>query len=355
MPRLPKKVKNSLTKARESALLAVEIYNKPAVSFRSGGYIVLMIIAWTAFFHAYFFRKKIKPFFREKNRRTYKRVNGEYWYWDLEKCLKEYFGTDTANPIRKNLEFFIPLRNIIEHKSLPEIDSDIFAECQSMLLNFDELLEKNFGVQYCIRESLSFSLQLFPSTKNLVDAVIANPDAKTAVDFINSYRSSITTEILKSGKYSFKAFLVQVANHQRKNTLPVQFVQYDKLSDQEKRNVERVAALVKKVPVPIVNADLIKPGKVVEMVQLGLGGVKVERNGKLVDKFSMGTHTLCWKKYKVRPENGSDNPSHTKTEHCIYDNLNKGYGYTEAWVDFLIEKISDENEYNSLYLSTVDD
>lgn len=148
MPRLPKKVKNSLTKARESALLAVEIYNKPAVSFRSGGYIVLMIIAWTAFFHAYFFRKKIKPFFREKNRRTYKRVNGEYWYWDLEKCLKEYFGTDTANPIRKNLEFFIPLRNIIEHKSLPEIDSDIFAECQSMLLNFDELLEKNFGVQY---------------------------------------------------------------------------------------------------------------------------------------------------------------------------------------------------------------
>lgn len=67
--------------------------------------------------------------------------------------------------------FSIPLRNKIEHKSLPQIDPDLFAECQAMLLNFDKILELEFGLDYCIRESLSFSLQLFPSLENLAAAV----------------------------------------------------------------------------------------------------------------------------------------------------------------------------------------
>jgi hypothetical protein len=33
---LPRQVKAALEKARDSALLAVEVYNKPAVKFKSG-------------------------------------------------------------------------------------------------------------------------------------------------------------------------------------------------------------------------------------------------------------------------------------------------------------------------------
>ena len=64
--RLSKKVKSLLQKSRESALLAVEVYNKPNTTFRSGGYIVLMIIAWTSLFHAIFERQKIKYFYKKK-------------------------------------------------------------------------------------------------------------------------------------------------------------------------------------------------------------------------------------------------------------------------------------------------
>ena len=54
---------------------------------------------------------------------------------------KEYFkGEDCA--IRKNIELFIPLRNKLEHKFLPELDANIFAECQALLLNFDKIVEK---------------------------------------------------------------------------------------------------------------------------------------------------------------------------------------------------------------------
>ena len=44
MKGLPLQVKAQLNKALDSALLAVETYNKPAVKFKSGGYIVLMCI-----------------------------------------------------------------------------------------------------------------------------------------------------------------------------------------------------------------------------------------------------------------------------------------------------------------------
>ena len=30
--------------------------------------------------------------------------------------------------------------------------------------------------------------------------------------------------------------------------------------------------------------------------------------------------------------------------------MNKNYGFTQKWVDFLIEKMKDDNEYQSLFL-----
>jgi Protein of unknown function (DUF3644) len=107
---LPRQVKMALEKATDSALLAVEVYNKPAVKFKSGGYICLMVSAWTSLFHALFFRKKTKPFYRKLNKR-FEKVDGDFKHWELDECLRQYYVTDTENPVRKNLEFFIQLRN----------------------------------------------------------------------------------------------------------------------------------------------------------------------------------------------------------------------------------------------------
>lgn len=351
MPRgLPKSVKKCLDKAIDSAMLAVETYNKPAVKFKSGGFIVLMVIAWTALFHAIFFKRKIKPYYREPNNR-FKRRDGDFLYWELSTCLTKYFQNQNS-PIKANLEFFIPLRNMVEHKSIPEIDSDIFAECQALILNFDKIMEQEFGLKYCIRESLSFAIQLFPSGKSLNSALISNPSNKPIVDFIKAYRSSISDEVINSGQYSFKAFLIQVANHQSKAALPIQFVKYDSLDDAQKHNVQRVAALVKNrfVQVPVSNKDLLKPSNVVQEVQIGTGSQKVIRNGSEKDRFNMDTHTRCWKKYEVRPESGSENPALTTSEYCVYDQANETYLYTQEWVEFLIEQMSSEEEYNSLYI-----
>jgi len=353
MPRLPLLVSTNLQKARDSAILAVEIYNKPAVQFKSGGFIILMIIAWTSLLHAVFFRDKIKPYYLKKSGKRFDRIDGDYKHWELETCIKHYFKTDSENPIKQNLEFFIKLRNKIEHRSLPEIDSDLFGECQALLLNFDEILGSEFGEDYCIRELLSFSLQLFPSTHNLSAAMISNPTLKPVMNFIENYRSAISPSVFESGKYSFKAFLIQVANHPSANALPIQFIQYDKLSPEEKEKVKKVAALTKfkYKEVPVVNHGFFKAKKIVKSVQEGLGNLKVERsNGQKKDKFNSDTHTRCWKKYKVRPLANDQNPEITDINFCIYDSEHNDYLYTQNWIDFLIEKMKNEAEYKSLYL-----
>lgn len=345
---LPYNVKNCLNKARESALLAVETYNKPATSFKSGGYIVLMCIAWTSLFHAIFLKRGINPYYRENGGKRFKRIDGEIQFWELKHCVKEFFKSD-ENAIRKNIEFFIPLRNKLEHKFLPELDTNIFAECEAFLLNFDKIIEREFGEAQCIRESLSFALQLFPSSATLEQGVRSSKDAERISKFIEKYRSSISTDILNSGEYSFKAFLIQVANHNSQTALPIQFFPYDKMTEEEKRKVERIAGLIKEKQIPVANKDTLLPSVVVSQVQQRLGDIKIAKGKKQINLFNLDTHTRCWKKYEVRPDSNSDHPERTNPIYCIYDEPYQQYTYTKEWVDFLVKKMGDEEEYKSLY------
>ncbi|MBB6062801.1 hypothetical protein HNP65_001253 [Thermosipho japonicus] len=36
---------------------------------------------------------------------------------------------------------------------------DIFGECQAMLINYENLIEKEFGEKYALKENLVFALQ----------------------------------------------------------------------------------------------------------------------------------------------------------------------------------------------------
>lgn len=158
MKGLPLEVKALLSKARESAVLAVETYNRPSASFRSGAYIVLMVIAWTSLFHALFLRRNMKPYYRMPNSKCFQTIDGDYRRWKLAECLRQYFKADHP-AARKNLEFFVGLRNKIEHRSMPELDTEIFGECQAMLMNFESLISSEFGDRCAINGGLSIVLQ----------------------------------------------------------------------------------------------------------------------------------------------------------------------------------------------------
>ena len=67
-----------------------------------------------------------------------------------------------------------------------------------------------------------------------------------------------------------------------------------------------------------------------------------------MDKFNQAIHVRCWRRYKARPPSGSPTPQETNWKFCVYDKRHNDYGYTQAWLDFLIEKLKDTAELDAV-------
>lgn len=176
------KAKSILENSRSCVLTAVETYNRPNNLYRSENYIVLMIIGWTKLLHAYFQAKIGSKYFYKAENGRYKKVNGEKRAWDLKECIKQFNKREPefklSEAVRKNLYFFIGIRNKIEHSFWcgSDLDMYVFGECQALLFNYEKLLNELFGDSYAIEGCLAFALQFSHrrsenqsiSTKNVI-------------------------------------------------------------------------------------------------------------------------------------------------------------------------------------------
>jgi hypothetical protein len=328
---LPRQVRELLGKARQSALLAVETYNRPNAPFRTFGYIVLMQIAWTSLLHAIFIRRRIKPFYRKKGGRAFEIRDGEPKRWELEECVDQYWaGAQSA--VAQNLRFMIRLRNKIEHRELPGIDVQVLGECQAMLFNFENLLTSEFGGEHAIDENLVIPLQLSRlRTKQSGEALheLIRPLPEDLRSWVQAFRSTLTQEEADSPEFSFRVLLIpELKNNPTRDALAVQFVPYEPGLDPE---VDRAVSLIKRSQVPIVNQGFIKPGEVVKQVRARLPqGIA----------FTIASHTDCWRFFKVRPSSADQHPELCKSQFCYYDVAHEDYVYTPAWVEFLVTEIS---------------
>ncbi len=252
-------VKQLLQKAKDSALLAVEYYNKPAVSFKSEGFIVMMCIAWTSMFHAYFLKNKIKPWYRktEKGKRPRydilieKLPNGQEIkdkkWWDLNMCLSEFYKANNNDPVYFNIKFLSGLRNLIVHRNLPELDASIFAECQANILNFNDYLIKHFGEKQRIDIFLSFSIQMFRDPVNIIEATkeeLKKKSATEVIDYIKNFRNSLSVDVFENPQYAFKAVLIQVKNHQSKDSLALRFIHEKDLTEEQKEQLRNIGIVL---------------------------------------------------------------------------------------------------------------
>ncbi len=339
MPRgLPKPVRDNIEKCHLAAIAAVEVYNRPGKRFRTAQYLVMIIISWTALFHAIFYRKKIKPWYKKNGR--FVKLEGEPKHWELGECLIQYYGGDN-NSIRKNLEFLIGLRNKIEHRHLPELDPSLYGECQAALINLEELLVDTFGEKYALVDELAVSLQfsrMIPSEKKRAAKVLAAKEAKTVTDYVENFRGRLPSAVLNSMKYSFNVFLVpQVANRVSTADAAVTFIKVDEASDEELKRLEKLNVLIKEKKIPIANLDLYKPSQVVEKI-----------NDKCPNIVNLNVHAECWHHFGVRPPAGDKKPDICKPEYCVYDEAHRDYLYTDAWVRKLTTALSSDDTFKEI-------
>lgn len=332
------KTKSILEASIDSALLAVEVYNKPRTTFRSEAFISLMVMAWTRLFHAQFNNTIGDKYYYKKPNGRYELIDGDRKSWELSSCIKKF--NNLSDPVKKNLEFFIKLRNKIEHRHIDrrEVDTLIFGECQSLLFNYESQLISFFGTDYSINESLVYSLQFSQiRTKQQEKASTSalSKDLSDIVSFVDKYRTNLSEDTYNSLEYSLKLIQIPKISNTSRADAAIEFVKWDELSEEDRTAFEQVSVLIKdkRVAFEGVNVKRIKPTEVVNRVN--------ETAGRNV--ITTNLHVVMYKLLKVRPSNGADDPFETNSEFCLYDETHNDYVYQEAWVDYLIHFFQSTN------------
>lgn len=211
--------KELISKSREAALAAVQVFNNPLITFKSEMFIINMIIAWTYLLHAYYRSQKIEyryyneyPSGRKKFDKT---KHGAYKYWELERCLNEDVSPvdkDVAN----NLRFLIGLRHEIEHKMTTRIDDALSARFQACCLNFNDLIKQLFGDEYGIDRHLAFSLQFTSLSDEQTQSMTSYKDILPGYisRFVEGYDGQLREEEYNSPKYAYRVLFTQkTVNH----------------------------------------------------------------------------------------------------------------------------------------------
>ncbi|MEH6443727.1 MAG: DUF3644 domain-containing protein [Oceanospirillaceae bacterium] len=324
------KTKSILHASIDSALLAVEIYNKPRTTFRSEGFITMMIMSWTRLFHAHFNNTIGDKYFYKSNGR-YDIIDGEKKAWELSTCIKEYGKLQTG--VISNLNFFIKLRNKIEHRHIEkrEVDTLIFGECQALLYNYESMLIEFFGSSYSINEALVYSLQfsqIRTKKQDQANRSALSKDLSEIISFVETYRNTLDDGTYNSQEYSIKLIQIPKISNTNRADAAIEFVKWDVLNDEDRASFERLNVIIKDKTVKIeaANVGRIKPSDVVKKVNETLNGQSMSQN----------LHTTLYKLFGIRPAKGANDPFATIAEFCIYDEPHNDYVYQEAWVKFLI-------------------
>lgn len=324
------KTRTILEASIDSALLAVEVYNKPRTSFRSEAFIALMVIAWTRLFHAHF-NATIGDRYYYKKKNRFELIDGERKSWELATCIKKYGHLSV--PVEKNLHFFIKLRNKIEHRHIDkrEVDTLIFGECQALLFNYESLLIELFGEHFALNEALVYSLQFSQlRTKGQTKASKSalSKDLSDIVGFVEKYRTALNDDEYNSQEYSIKLIQIPKISNTDRGDAAIEFVRWDTVSAEDKAAYEQITVIVKdkRVKVEGANVSRLKPQEVVDSVNERFAGFVVTTN----------LHAVLCKLFRIRPPNGSDEPFETNTKYCLYDEPHNDYVYQPEWVDFIV-------------------
>lgn len=333
------KAKSILLSSVDSALLAVEVYNKPRTTFRQQNYVTLMVMAWNNLFQSYFYQTiGDKYYYKEKNGR-YTIVNGERKAWDLSKSIKEFNKLEPdglSDAVQANLKFILGLRHKIEHRhiSTKELEAIMFGECQACLYNYENLLVDLYGSDYAINQSLVFSLQFSQfrtEEQQTASKGLLSKDARAIKQYVDKFRSTLDDETFGSQEYSIKLIQIPKISNTNRADLAVEFVRWSEINKKDRKSYQKITTIIKD---KVVKRDVVGVGKLLPSTVLK----KVKKRTKV--SLSHYDHKCLYFLFDIRPTGEeSKDPHDTNTKYCLYDEVHQDYLYDERWIEFLSELI----------------
>lgn len=304
-----------LIRSREAMILAVQVFNSPALRFKSEVFTMLAHVAWTYLLHEHYERKKVKIVGKDGRSLLLSQM------LDRQDC-------PLSKGMKDNLRTLKILRDDVEHKLLGRADTRWLGLFQACCLNFDKAICELFGSRLTLSHDLSFAIQF--TKMNLEQLATLNRyEIPAHIDAIDARLTEGMTEAqIADLEYQFR--VVYTLDAVTKSRAHFQFVLPESAEGKDIRNVLVQHKL----------ADHLyphKPGEVVSQVY--------QKTGKA---FTAHNHTQAWRKFEVRPRKGATQPDNTKRDYCVYHAAHKDYTYSDQWIELLIAEVSDEQKFADL-------
>jgi hypothetical protein len=241
----PKKYWHIVKASRDEACLAARLYNDPSEVRSFEAFVVHMHLAWLYLLHAELNRDGIDYRYpRNDKPRLLVKVDGEPKRWELMKCVG-YRWPESADPTRLNLEFFIGLRNKIEHRYARQQEALTVAlggHAQALLLNYEEELTAAFGVT----ESLSTRLRFPVFVGSFTDAGVRTL-RKLRCDlpaplrtFIAEFHAGLSEETQSDPRFELRLRVTNELVPKDPDALALRFTKYNDLTEEQRVVLEEL-------------------------------------------------------------------------------------------------------------------
>ncbi len=332
---------HELQASKSEVRLAVDLYNRSTQERSLEAFVVHMTIAWTKVIQARYERDGNDIFIRGyRGHRNWRQPtrDGDFVTKPLHQLLAEQL-TDN-DPVRKNVEFFIGLRNRIEHRHDRDTGTLVHGRVQALMLNYENVLVDWFGADEGLADELRFPIFLSTITSDAVAALkeVRQRLPQRILDYVQDFDASLDPSVAGDQRYEFRVYLIPQKSSKTEADAAMTFVRLEDLDDEQRAQIEQMRTIIRDKKVPVEDLGHLRATQVAERVEKELGvRFRVHHD-----------HTRCWKHYEVRPSPGSDHPERTKGDFCRYNEAFHEYVYTEAWVKFLVRKLSDEEEFEEV-------
>lgn len=328
-----------LQEAKKEALLAIDLFNRVSDLRRLEAFIVHMQIAWLYLLQARFDRDDVDYWYRSPGGRRIRGEDGEFRAWSLRESLAQQFP-DPSHPVRRNVEFFIGLRDRIEHRSTADIEPAVSGRCQALILNFERALTDLFGEPEGLADQLRFPIFLSTLTSDAIDALkeAYRRMPRGVASYIDEFDAATEEHTRSDQRYEFRVLLVPQTGPKSEADVAMEFVRADELSAEQRQGLEVMRTIVREKRVPVANLDKFSATRVCERVCAALDV-----------RFSpYSEHLAAWRHYGVRPESGDSHPERTDERYCVYDPNHGDWVYTQAWIDKLIRELGDSEHFRAV-------
>lgn len=332
--------------SRDEASLAVRLYNDPAEVRSFEGFVVHMHLAWLYLLHAEFTRDGVDHrYWRRDKPHLLEKVDGEPKRWELAKSVREHWSDD-QEPVRANIEFFIGLRNKVEHRFAREqqaLAAAVGGRAQALLLNYEAELTAQFGVASSLATRLRFPVFIGSFTAQGEKALLQLRKGLPASlrTFIADYHADLDPAVTDDPRYELRLRVLQELAPKDPDALAIQYTRYEDLTPEERTAAETLGrkgnVIIKERLRNVAGADELSPKQVVAAVQ-----------ARIPYRFNLDDFQRAWKKLHVRPPSKDPNPQRTDERYCTYYHRHRDYGYRPAYLQKLVRECSTAEGYERL-------